>query len=150
MHYTLNERDYSVSEDGSITRLPSKYRPTAKMLTPSKTANGYMRLCLSGGSKFAHQIVYEAFNGPIPNGMDVDHINGIRDDNRESNLRLATRKQNALNRQRANANNATGVRGVYLHKSSGSWVFSVSGKQLFSSIDKNKVTEYATNYHTRG
>jgi hypothetical protein len=144
---TIKERNYLVSDNGEIVRLPSPFRPNALLLKPSKTAHGYLRLCLKGCHKFVHQIVYEAFNGEIPVNMDIDHINGIRDDNRLQNLRVCTRKENALNRKQANRNNAVGVRGVYFHKSSGSWCFAVCGKQIFSSISKNKVISYAKEYH---
>ena len=41
-----------------------------------------------------HQIVLEAFCGPCPDGMEVLHGNGIRTDNRLSNLRYGTRSEN--------------------------------------------------------
>jgi hypothetical protein len=144
---TIHDRNYLVSDTGEIIRLPTPFRPNSLLLKPSITAHGYHRLCLKGCHKFVHHIVYEAFNGAIPGNMDIDHINGIRNDNRLVNLRICTRKENALNRKKANKNNAVGVRGVYLHKSSGSWCFAVSGKQLFSSILKDKVILYAEQYH---
>jgi hypothetical protein len=155
MHIQIGIRNYSVTESGEITRLPYEFitpnggvaTKKAKVLKPTKTKNGYMRLCLSDGHYMAHRIVFEAFNGAIPAGMDIDHINGIREDNRLENLRLATRRQNALNRQKANANNSAGARGVYFHHSSGCWVFAVSGKQLMSSKDKQKVIDFALDYH---
>lgn len=41
-----------------------------------------------------HRLVYEAFVGPIPDGMQVNHINEVKTDNRVSNLNLMTPKEN--------------------------------------------------------
>ncbi len=38
----------------------------------------------------ASMLIWLHFNGPIPPGMQVMHLNGKRDDNRPSNLALAT------------------------------------------------------------
>ena len=37
-------------------------------------------------------------NGDIPDGMEIDHINRDRYDNRIENLRLVTKSQNSLNK----------------------------------------------------
>lgn len=41
-------------------------------------------------TQFVHRVVYEAWNGPIPEGYEVDHINGSRLDNRLANLQILT------------------------------------------------------------
>lgn len=38
----------------------------------------------------AHRLVWRHFNGPIPNGLTINHENGIKDDNRPENLEPAT------------------------------------------------------------
>ena len=55
-------------------------------------------------------------------GMDVDHINGNRLDNRRSNLRVVTRSQNLTNRKGAMPKSKTGIRGVCFDKARGQWV----------------------------
>jgi hypothetical protein len=73
--------------------------------------NGYVRFEVDGVSTYAHRVIYEMHNGPIPDGMFVDHINGIKADNRIENLRPASMAQNCRNRG-ANKNNRLGLRGV--------------------------------------
>lgn len=41
-----------------------------------------------------HRFIYECYYRLLPDGMVVDHINDIRDDNRLSNLQLMTRGEN--------------------------------------------------------
>ncbi len=50
-----------------------------------------------------------------PAGLTVDHKNGNGLDNRRSNLRLATRVQNAANRGRSRTN-TSGFKGVFYNK----------------------------------
>jgi hypothetical protein len=45
-----------------------------------------------------HRIVYILAHGPIPVGMEIDHINGNPIDNRLENLRVVSKRQNAQNR----------------------------------------------------
>ena len=61
--------------------------------------NGYFRVVLhkNGIEKnySVHRLVYEAFVGEIPDGMQVNHINEIKTDNRVVNLNLMTPKENS-------------------------------------------------------
>ena len=43
---------------------------------------------------FVHRFVWECFNGLIPDGEVIDHVNNIRDDNRICNLQLMTQQEN--------------------------------------------------------
>lgn len=43
----------------------------------SLTSNGYLQCTLFRKRFYIHRLVYEAWIGNIPNGYDIDHINGI-------------------------------------------------------------------------
>lgn len=70
-----------------------------RLLHHSPNHKGYRKLILSIDGNpttyYVHRLVWEAFNGKIPDGMQINHINEIKDDNRLSNLSLATAKENA-------------------------------------------------------
>lgn len=57
---------------------------------------------------------------PAVSGMDVDHKNRNKLDNRRRNLRYLTRSQNMLNTG-LKSNNSSGHKGVTWHKASGKW-----------------------------
>ena len=94
---------YEVSDLGRVRSFkglgPKPARLTEpKAIQPASHTGGYLQLIVSDrGVKcrwYLHRLVLETFLGPIPEGMDVCHNNGIRTDNRLSNLRWATRKEN--------------------------------------------------------
>ena len=68
-----------------------------KILKPKIEKSGYQRVGLwknVGKWYLVHRLVYEAFVGDIPKGMQVNHINEIKSDNRLENLNLMTPKEN--------------------------------------------------------
>jgi hypothetical protein len=66
-------------------------------------------------SRRLHRLILEA-----PAGVHVDHENGDGLDNRRSNLRLATRSQNAHNMHRL-PRNTSGFKGVSYQKTNRKW-----------------------------
>ena len=69
-----------------------------KILKPRMLNSGYyiVQLYKNSIQKWyqVHRIVWEAFNGSIPEGLQVNHINEIKTDNRLENLNLMTCKEN--------------------------------------------------------
>tara|TARA_R110000737_G_C14409615_1_gene455728 strand:+ start:129 stop:632 length:504 start_codon:yes stop_codon:yes gene_type:complete len=71
--------------------------------------SGYRRLSVGGVNYLAHRVAWLLSHRSIPTDMQIDHINGVRDDNRIDNLRLATHQQNGFNRRRSNGDLPLGV-----------------------------------------
>lgn len=73
-----------------------------KALTGSVHKSGHISLSLSKGrgtkktSEYLHRLVYSLFKGPIPDGMEVRHLNGNPADNRVDNLTVGTRTDQRL------------------------------------------------------
>lgn len=72
-----------------------------------------------------NRLIWMFFNGSIPYGMQVDHINRIRDDNRIENLRLVSNAENQKNKS-LSIRNKTGISGVSRHKKAGKWQAMIS------------------------
>ncbi len=60
----------------------------------SITRDGYRRCA----GQQVHRLVWLYFTGQVPN-KDIDHVNGVRLDNRIENLRVVSRKENLWNRR---------------------------------------------------
>lgn len=71
-------------------------------------SHGYRQIRIFRKPYFAHRLVWVVTYGEWPHG-DIDHINGQPDDNRPSNLRIATRSENAMNRRAQARNLPVGV-----------------------------------------
>lgn len=55
-----------------------------------------------------HRIVWESVHGPIPDGLQINHINGIKTDNRINNLELVTPSENLSHAYRTGLTTAVG------------------------------------------
>ena len=109
--------------------------------------NGYLYVTIKGKSYLAHRLVWESVHGKIAEDMDVDHINGIKTDNRISNLRVLSRKHNKENQVFLQKNNSSGVRGVTYHKKSGKWAAQIKHQGKLHYLGAfNSIEEAASAY----
>lgn len=81
--------------------------------------NGYLKVQINGKRYLGHRLAWFYVYGYFPT-KHIDHINGVRNDNRILNLRLATIKENKQNLRKAHKNNkSSGMLGVSWHKGNG-------------------------------
>ena len=106
--------------------------------TGSKNQHGYGRAKVqNGGLRVVHHLAWERVHGPVPEGMEIDHVCFNRACVRLAHLRLVTKSENARHRQGAQPNSKSGVRNVHACKG-GRWMvrLKVAGKhQYFGSYD---------------
>jgi len=92
-----------IPQDGVIL---NKYgRPYKK-----RNRQGYVQIESTGHIHvgMAHRIIWEFVNGPIPDGMQINHINGIKHDNRIDNLEVVTQSENTKHAYRIGLASAKG------------------------------------------
>lgn len=83
-------------------------------------ATGYRKIKINHDSHQAHRIIWLMVYGSFPD-FEIDHINGIRDDNRLINLRSVTHAMNCRNRG-MQSNNTSGTMGISWCKRSNQWL----------------------------
>jgi hypothetical protein len=96
---------------------------------------GYIRVKCYGKNFYAHRIIWYMIHGYHP--QEIDHINGIKHDNRIANLRDVSRSLNCFNKP---CNSNTGLRGVYFRK---------DRQKYTTSITKDGVTYYLGQYDSK-
>lgn len=77
----------------------------------SVDARGYLILKFDGKQYKAHRVAWALMTGEWP-VLEIDHENGVKNDNRWENLREATRAQNCQNTKRPKSNKS-GYKGVH-------------------------------------
>lgn len=86
----------SAIKNGKTWRGNETARPVKIRL--DKHSYAHFSPCVNGKSKNVriHRVVWEAFNGPIPGRLEVNHKNLDRSDNRLENLELLTHRENVV------------------------------------------------------
>lgn len=122
----MNWHDFFKYEDGKLIWIYREMGRDTKRWNGRYSGNeagkvnskGYIEVKLHGKMYKVHRIIWEMHNGKIPEGMQIDHINRVRNDNRIENLRLATNQENQRNCN-MRRDNSTGYTGVHFHKLTG-------------------------------
>lgn len=88
--------EYFVTKDGEV------YNAKGYKMNPYTQSDGYkqIKMYVDGCTeqKYVHRMVWEEFNGPIPQNMQINHINEDKTDNRLENLEMVTCEENIRKR----------------------------------------------------
>ena len=107
---------------------------------------GYVHISIKGKLYLAHRLAWLYTQGQWPEDQ-IDHVNGIRNDNRVSNLREATQSQNQANTG-SQTNSKSGVKGVSWHKAKGKWQAQISINSKLKYLGYfTDINEAAQAYH---
>lgn len=90
-------------------------------------STGYIHISVDGRQYKAHRLAWLYVFGCWPDD-EIDHRNGVRDDNRIANLRSASRSENMQNK-RVYRSSANGFIGTHFHQASGKWAAVIQSKR---------------------
>ena len=115
----LLELFHHESDSGLFIRKKSVTNSVCAGDVAGTITNGYGIVTIDRKQYRAHRLAWFYVYGIWPS-EDVDHINGIKTDNRISNLRCASRSENACN-TKTRADNTSGFKGVSWCKMMNKW-----------------------------
>ena len=137
---------------GVITnKVDRHYQSKAGEPVGAKETTGYIRARFKGTTYHLHRLAWLLHYGHWPSGQ-IDHINGIRDDNRIHNLRDIPQAENKKN-LRLRKDNLSGIPGVSWCKRDQGWITTIGKQNLgfkkdfFEACCSRKSAELTHNYH---
>jgi hypothetical protein len=117
---------------GVFKRIAARQGAKRGALPGHISRNGYHVISIDHRHHFTHRLAWLYMTGAWP-AADIDHINGLRADNRWNNLRATTRGENMQNLKCARKDNKScGLLGVTWDKQCAKWKarIGVRGKTL--------------------
>lgn len=108
-----------IPDEWALRRWNERYAGT---VAGGRDKDGYTLIAIFKIKYRAHRLAWAIMTGEmLPRRTKIDHENGICDDNRWANLRIATSSQNGAN-MKLTKRSTTGYKGVVFWKKSGRWM----------------------------
>lgn len=105
-------------DTGVFTRLKSAGNRASGTTIGSRSLKGYLTAMVMAEYVKVHRLAWFYMTGAWPT-KEIDHINGVKDDNRFANLRDVSTSENCLNQHGPRRNNRSGFQGVSRIKKTG-------------------------------
>ena len=127
-------KEHFIYSEGKLfwAKIPKNYRKDCLgKRFGSKHNKGYHHGTVKSKKYLEHRLIWLYHYGEWPKDQ-LDHINGIRDDNRIENLRECNNSENQYNRKSAR-NSSSKYKGVSWYPKYGKWLanFTLKGKKKF-------------------
>lgn len=111
----ISDKVIAVREDGTVWKLRNLNATPlpAPRRVETRSKRGYLAVKVWAGGRqhivAAHRLVWTVLFGPIPHGLDINHIDGNKSNNAPANLEIVTRSDNHRHAYRTNLRNVSTV-----------------------------------------
>ena len=92
------EPNYQANKLGQIRTTNYEHKNITKILKQSYTEKGYLKVNINQKPKRVHRLIAKTFLKDYDDNLQVNHKNGIKDDNKVENIEMVTAKQNCWHR----------------------------------------------------
>ena len=155
---------YQVSNLGRVKRLESAvwngYKYVSKkehILKPHTNTHGYPSVILCKNGKHhknhrVHRLVAQAFIPNPQNKIDINHINGIKTDNRVKNLEWVTRSENLIHAFKTGLNHGYPIRKIHQYDLNGNFIKtwdSISDAERYLGISHSHICRCCSHQFNR-
>lgn len=139
--YELLVQRFEYSHESGLFKVkevpPNSFNKKVGDIAGHVSDQGYVKIVICGKCYAAHRLAWLYVNKKWPDG-DIDHINGVRSDNRIGNLRDVTRTINVQNRRDTRPKTKTSRLGVTEVRGKYQARITVDGRQISLGVFEDK------------